>query len=73
MNTDGIFIDIDKLPQLLSKSQLNELLDRVKLGNEEAIKMVAEHNIRLVLHEVNNRFKSVEYDKKDLVSIGNIW
>ena len=72
MNTDGIFIDIDKLPQLLSKSQLNQLLDRVKLGDEEAIKMVAEHNIRLVLHEVNNRFKSVEYDKKDLVSIGNV-
>ena len=72
MNTDGIFIDIDKLPQLLSKSQLNQLLDRVKLGDEEAIKMVAEHNIRLVLYQVNNRFKSVEYDKKDLVSTGNV-
>ena len=72
MNTDEIFIDIDKLPQLLSKSQLNQLLDRVKLGDEEAIKMVAEHNIRLVLYQVNNRFKSIEYDKKDLVSTGNV-
>ncbi len=34
--------------------------------------MIVEHNIRLVLHQVTNRFKYVEYDKKDLVSIGNI-
>ena len=30
------------------------------------------HNIRLVLHEVTNRFRNIDYDKKDLVSIGSI-
>ena len=72
MNTDELFIDANKLPKPLPKSQVNELLDKVKQGDENAIKMIIEHNIRLVLYEVNNRFKSVEYDKKDLVSIGNV-
>ena len=72
MNTNELFIDANKLPQPLPKSQVNELLDKVKHGDEDAIKMIIEHNIRLVLYQVNNKFKSVEYDKKDLVSIGNI-
>ena len=72
MNTDELFIDANKLPKPLSKSQTYELLDKVKQGDEEAKKIIAEHNIRLVLYEVTTRFRYVEYDKKDLVSIGNI-
>ena len=72
MNTDELFLNINNLPKPLSKTQMYELLDKVKQGDEAAIKMIIEHNIRLVLYEVNNRFKSVEYDKKDLVSIGNV-
>lgn len=72
MNTDELFIDADKLPNPLPKSQLYELLDKVEQGNEDAAKIIIEHNIRLVLYLVNNKFKSIEYDKKDLVSIGNI-
>ena len=72
MSTDELFIDAKKLPNPLPKSQINELLDKVKQGDEDAIKIIVEHNIRLVLHQVSTKFKSVEYDKKDLVSIGNI-
>ena len=72
MNTDELFIDANKLPKPLPKFQVNELLDKVKQGDEDAIKMIAKHNIRLVLYRVSNRFKTVEYDKKDLVSIGNV-
>lgn len=72
MNTDELFIDANQLPKPLSKSQTYELLDKVEQGDEEAKKIIAEHNIRLVLYEVTTRFKYVEYDKKDLVSIGNI-
>ena len=72
MNTDELFIDANKLPNPLPKFQVYELLDKVKQGDKDAIKMIIEHNIRLVLYRVNNRFKSVEYDKRDLVSIGNI-
>lgn len=72
MNTDELFIDANQLPKPLSKSQTYELLDKVEQGDEEAKKIIAEHNIRLVLYEVTTRFKYVEYDKKDLVSIGNV-
>lgn len=72
MSTDELFIDINKLPDPLSKSKVYELLDKVKQGDEDAAKIIAEHNVRLVLYRVSNRFKSVEYDKKDLISVGNI-
>ena len=70
MNTEELFIG--ELPKTLSKDQVNGLLDKIKQGDEEAIKIMVEHNIRLVLHEVTVRFKSVAYDKKDLISIGNL-
>ena len=72
MNTDELFIDGHKLPKLLSKQEVYELLEKIKQGDELAREKLVEHNIRLVLYEVTGRFKSVEYDKKDLVSIGNV-
>lgn len=73
MNTDELFINSDKLPDPLPNSRLYELLDKINQDDdEEAIKIVVEHNIRLVLYEVTNKFRIVEYDKKDLVSVGNI-
>lgn len=72
MSTDELFIDGNKLPKILPKSQIYELLDKVKQGDKDATKMIVEHNIRLVLHQVSNRFKFIEYDKKDLVSTGII-
>ena len=50
----------------------DELLEKAKANDKTAIKTIVEHNIRLVLYEVTNRFKSVEYDRKDLVSVGNV-
>ena len=50
----------------------SELLEKAKANDKTAIKTIVEHNIRLVLYEVTNRFKSVEYDRKDLVSVGNV-
>ena len=72
MNTDELFIDGHKLPKFLSKQEVYELLEKIKQGDELAREKLVEHNIRLVLYEVTGRFKSVEYDKKDLVSIGNV-
>ena len=72
MNTDELFIDGYKLPKPLSKQEVYELLKKIKQGDELAREKFVEHNIRLVLYEVTGRFKSVEYDKKDLVSIGNV-
>jgi len=72
MNTNELFIDGHKLPKPLSKQEVYELLDKIKQGDEKARTKLVEHNIRLVLYEVTGRFNTVKYDKKDLVSIGNI-
>ena len=72
MNYDELFIDSHKLPEPLSKRETYGLLERIKQGDNEALAKLVEHNIRLVLYQVENRFKTVQYDKKELVSIGNI-
>lgn len=71
MNIDELFIDGYKLPKPLSKQEFNELFEKMKQGNELAKEKLLKHNIRLVLYEVTSRFKSVKYDKKELISIGN--
>ena len=72
MNYDELFIDGHKLPKPLSKKEVYELLERIKQGDNKALAKLVEHNIRLVLYQVEKRFKTVQYDKKELVSIGNI-
>ena len=72
MNTGELFIEGYKIPKPLSKQEVYELLDKIKQGDEHARVKLVEHNIRLVLSEVTRKFNTVEYDKKDLVSIGNV-
>lgn len=72
MNDNEWFIGGYKLPKSLSKQEVYDLLEKIKQGDERARKKLAEHNVKLVLYRVKTRFKSVEYDKKDLVSIGNV-
>ena len=68
MNTDELFVNIDNLPNLLSKEETYELLKLIS-NNEEAKQKLITHNIRLVLKVVFN-YKGISFDKKDLVSIG---
>jgi len=72
MEFEQLFIDGHNLPMPLSKEEVYDLLEKTAQGDEQAREKLIKHNIRLVLYEVTVRFKSVEYDKKDLVSIGNI-
>lgn len=72
MNTDELFVDGHKLPQPLSKEEVYKLIQEANEGSKEARDKLVTHNIRLVLYEVTNKFQNVDYDKKDLVSIGNI-
>lgn len=72
MDTDELFICGKELPQKLTKEQLYELLSKVKQGDLIAKEKIVIHNIRLVVYLVVKYFDSVEYDKKDLISIGNI-
>lgn len=72
MDTNELFIDIEKLPKPLSKEEIKELFEKIKQGDYKAKEKLIIHSIRLVLYEVTTTFKTVQYDKKDLVSIGNI-
>lgn len=65
-----MFIVQSELPKCLSKQEVYDLFNKIKLGDGCARDKLVEHNIRLVLYEVNGRFKSVDYDKSDLVSMG---
>jgi len=70
MSTNEIFIDVKNLPKLLPKQEVYALLDKIKQGDIQAKNKLTEHSIVLVVFEVIGRFKNVQYDKKDLVSIG---
>ena len=72
MDIDELFIDANNLPRPLSKNQTYELLDKINDGDKQALEILSKHNVRLVLSEVTRRFKLVEYDKKELVAIGNV-
>ena len=45
MNENDFYIAGDNLPELLPNDQLYELLDKAKQGDEDALKIVAEHQI----------------------------
>lgn len=70
MYKEGMFIDQNGLPRCLSRQEVYDLFDKIRLGDDCARDKLVKHNIRLVLYEVNGRFKSVDYDKSDLVSMG---
>ena len=72
MNTDELFVDSHELPWPLSKEETYKLIQEANEGSKEARDKLVTYNIRLVIYEVIHKFKNVDYDKKDLVSIGNI-
>ena len=72
MNIDEFFRDGHRLPRPLTKDELHQLFKELNEGSQEARNKLIIHNIRLVLYEVTHKFKNVDYDKKDLVSMGNL-
>ena len=72
MNDNDLFNEVKKLPIPLSKEETNELFDKMNKGSIEVRDKIIIHNIRLVIYQVIKKFSGVEYDKKDLVSVGNI-
>lgn len=70
MGYNDIFIEGYKIPKKLPKEEMYDLLSKVSQGDTDARQKLIEHNIRLVIYEVNGRFNTLEYDKSELVSIG---
>ncbi|MEE1127319.1 MAG: RNA polymerase sporulation sigma factor SigK [Acutalibacteraceae bacterium] len=58
-------------PRALSQKEETELLDRYRNGDDEARKLLIEHNLRLVAHVVK-KYYDTNFDSDDLISIGTI-
>lgn len=67
---EDIFLDCHNLPKRLDDNEMVDLINKSKLGDINARNEFIVHNIRLVLKRVSTRFKFIDYDKKELVSIG---
>lgn len=72
MKMSEIFFSTEELPNQLKDDEFYELILQVKNGSREARNIIAEHNIRLVLREVNHKFVNYYRYKQDFVSLGFI-
>lgn len=70
MELDNYFLD-GYVPETLSLEETTELLKTLPNLPQNREKLVL-HNIRLVIYLVNNKYNTVGYDEKDLISIGII-
>lgn len=66
------FLDIKDTSKIISKEETYILFNKYKQGDYNARNKLIESNIRLVLYRISTHFINVNYDKKDLVSIGII-
>ena len=58
-------------PRALTQKEEAELLERYRNGDDEARKLLIEHNLRLVAHVVK-KYYDTNFDSDDLISIGTI-
>ena len=72
MDINELYTDINNLPDPLNKNELYELFNKLKQGDKEVFNKIFMHNMKLVTKEVYSRFQTIQYDKDDLISVGNI-
>lgn len=58
-------------PNPLTPAKERECLERLKEGDQEARRLLIEHNMRLVAHVVK-KYQYTDYDMEDLLSVGTI-
>ena len=58
-------------PNPLTPAKERECLERLKEGDQEARRLLIEHNMRLVAHVVK-KYQFTDYDTEDLLSVGTI-
>ena len=58
-------------PNPLTPAKERECLERLKEGDQEARRLLIEHNMRLVAHVVK-KYRDTDYDTEDLLSVGTI-
>ncbi len=65
------YIASDSFPRPLPPEEERKCLQRLSEGDEEARRILIEHNLRLVAHVVK-KFENNQEDREDLISIGTI-
>lgn len=70
MGISNLFLDGYTIPKKLPKEEMYKLIAKMSQGDLNARQKLIEHNIRLVIHQVQGRFNTLDYDKRELVSIG---
>lgn len=68
MKQGNLFINDNSLSYIYSNEEIVEMLYGSDMDND--YESVIINHIKLVISIVNNRFKTVNYDKRDLVSVG---
>ncbi len=63
--------DTNSFPKPLSKKEEDSAIERFMQGDEEARRLLIEHNLRLVAHVVK-KYYTQNVDQDDLISIGTI-
>lgn len=61
----------DTLPPPLERDEENRAIAEMEGGNEDAKKLLIEHNLRLVVY-ISRRFENTGVNLEDLISIGTI-
>ena len=69
MEYDSLFVS-ESLPKMLTRDEVSILYKQMEQGNMEARRKLISCNIKLVIKRVMSNFMSVDYDKKELVSVG---
>ena len=72
MDRNELFIDSGRLPNKLTKEELRELFIEYKNGSLEARQKIIIHNIKLVIYVVLCKLEVEEYDRQELIAVGNI-
>lgn len=70
MNNKELFIDRYELPLPLSDEETIKLLKETNNGSKLAREKLILHNLLLVRFEILHKFKTVNLDRNDLISIG---
>lgn len=59
----------EEVPLQLDKKEMKNLLIK---KDEKSIQTLIEHNLRLVLKIINTKYYSTEYNRNELISLGNL-
>ena len=69
---DNLLPEDTFLPQKLSSEEMKQLWISKKNGDYTARDKLITYNMRLVAFEITRKFYTVDYDKEELFSVGNI-